>query len=214
MKRIGLTLRVSENQSYPERRDCIDQRWAKLLLQLNYLPVLLPNLGSTDVEAFLNDSALDGVVLTGGNSLITPDCTPADAAPERDAFEQTLLRWATSREIPVLGICRGMQMINLHFGGNLSNLSNHVGSDHPVTFSGPLAKLGTVNVNSFHDQGIPAGNVGEGLDILARAPDGSIEAVSHTDHHILGIMWHPERSSPLTEIDRQLIREAFRCLER
>ena len=133
MKRIGLTLRVSENQSYPERRDCIDQRWAKLLLQLNYLPVLLPNLGSTDVEAFLNDSALDGVVLTGGNSLITPDCTPADAAPERDAFEQTLLRWATSREIPVLGICRGMQMINLHFGGNLSNLSNHVGSDHPVT---------------------------------------------------------------------------------
>ena len=127
-----------------------------------------------------------------------PNTASRNLDPARDALESDLLdRFAALRK-PVLGICRGMQSINVFFGGTLfQDIPGHTqidGADrmHPVrTAPGVFAALDAVSVNSAHHQA--ADRLGDGLRVEQWAADGVIEAFRHIRLPVWGVQWHPER---------------------
>lgn len=204
MKLLGITQRVELVKSYGERRDCLDQRWSDLALSLNYLPVPLSNASPEQVESLIDSLGLDAIIFSGGNSITSLDASAADAAPERDAFEYELLKQAISKKIPIIGICRGMQIINLAFGGHLTQVAGHVAKQHPI-YSKTSDYQFPQTVNSFHNWGIGKNGLANELEMMAIDSDGNIEAYQHPDAKLLGLMWHPEREKPFNVLDIQLL---------
>lgn len=202
--RIGITQRVDTVQQYGERRDCLDQRWSKLIIELGATPIPLPNLAVGRVSGLLDDLELDTICFSGGNSLVQPGLESADAAPERDAFEFQLLDEALHRDIPVVGVCRGMQMINVALGGEIVACSGHVAVNHPISAANSRWKL-PVEVNSYHNWAITRQGLAAILEPLAFDGEGNVEAFVGQARPILGMMWHPERESPFRALDLQLI---------
>ena len=192
MKRLGLTQRVEIDPRHGERRDCLDQRWTPFLLRCNFLPVPLSNRFG-NVEEVIGGLGLDGVVLTGGNDI--EGFSGTNTAPERDAFEHKLIDICTELEIPILGVCRGMQILNLHHGGSLISTINHAGTEHELEIlqHGALGDKGHIRVNSYHDFAIAGNGLGSALRPLALTADGHVEAFDYLSQKHLGIMWHPER---------------------
>lgn len=212
--RVGLTQRVTVVEEYGERRDCLDQTWTSLLEDWGYQPVPLPNTVA-DVSAYLASLELDGIVLTSGNDLAQLE-DPAVPAPERDEFETAAIDWARDRSVPVLGVCRGLELLNYHFGGSLSPIDDHVATTHEVRFTDDAERPtgppfpDRLMVNSYHDYGITPPDLAPQLNALGTAPDGSIECLAHPDEPLLGIMWHPERETPSGAIDQQVFAYLFR----
>jgi len=202
--RIALTQRVEDLPDRGERRDALDQRWAELVEGVGATPVLVPN-RLRDPAGFLAASGASLLVLTGGNDLShLPGAT--NTAPERDRTERALLDASAASRLPVLGVCRGLQLMVDHAGGTLLPLEGHVATRHPVTVPDgrgwPLVD-GRV-VNSFHDWGATPDGVA-GLDVLATAPDGTVEALCHRELPQVAVMWHPERA-PEHAADVDLLR--------
>jgi gamma-glutamyl-gamma-aminobutyrate hydrolase PuuD len=204
LKLLGITQRVAAIKDYGERRDCLDQRWSDLALCLNYLPVALPNISPEKVESLVDSIGLDAIVFSGGNTIASLDLLAADTAPERDAFESELLKLALVKDIPVIGICRGMQMINLAFGGDLTQISGHVATPHLI-YSKTLTYQFPKTVNSYHRWGISNDGLANDLVIMAIDAEGHIEAYEHQNARLLGLMWHPEREKPFNPLDIKLL---------
>jgi putative glutamine amidotransferase len=209
--KIGLTQRVEEFAAVGERRDCLDQAWSELLVPLGYLPAPLPNAIADEegVDALVTALGLDGVILTGGNDLA--DAPGArNAAPERDRFERLLIDVCGRRNLPVLGVCRGLQLLVCHAGGTLVMTRGHAGTRHALRADGggamPLSDR--EEVNSYHDFALDPGSLGRDFEAVARAADGSVEAIVHRRLPIWGIMWHPERE-PRDPRDTALLRALF-----
>ena len=209
--RIGLTQRVEVSSSHGERRDCLDQAWTRLLCELDFTPVPLANC-IKDVEQYVRHLQLDGVILTGGNDLVT---TPGgtNLAPERDHFEDLLIKVCEQLRLPVFGVCRGLQMLVVRSGGQLSPVENHVACLHNSIgcVNSPPSYFGMTDrdaVNSFHNFGIKLDDLGKELDAIATAPDGTVEAVAHQTLRQAAVMWHPERA-PKDPRDAQMIRCFF-----
>jgi putative glutamine amidotransferase len=165
-----------------------------------------------------------GLVLSGGSDLdpasygAEADLLTEEPDPERDAMEQKLLRQALELDLPVLAICRGMQLFNVtRAGGTLiqhgtlvQHIEGHRVPLHDATIGEgtQLARIfgaGKRSVNSRHHQ--VAGRLGEGLIVSARAADGVIEGLERPDRRFaVAVQWHPEDLMPQ---DRALF-EAFR----
>lgn len=205
MKRIGLTQRVDIITDCGERRDALDQRWHLLLLEMNMMPVPLPNVLPSLAPLMLEELKLDGVIFTGGNSLCHLDETANNRAPERDAFELALLAHAEDLSLPIFGVCRGMQIINHYFRGKLVRIKGHVAKRHEITSVNPSIELPKV-VNSYHSWTIPSDGLGNPLEVVGKDSDGNIEAYIHRDKKIAGITWHPERESELNKLDLNFIK--------
>jgi putative glutamine amidotransferase len=172
--------------------------------------------------------ALDGLVLSGGEDL-HPEAYGADPHPEtrqtrpdRDRAELALLEGALERDMPVLAVCRGSQVLNVALGGDLvQHLPEVVGSDrhkhtpgefadHDVDLQSGSRLAGLLGdrapVKSHHHQGY--GRLGEGLEPVAWAEDGTIEALEHQSKPFaLGVLWHPEEGEDLALFEA-LVREA------
>ncbi len=170
------------------------------------MPVVLPPLG--DAAAFLD--RLDGIVLSGGPDL-DPDAYGAvdrhvelgPTEPDLDAFELALARAADERGLPILGICRGAQALNVARGGTLhQHVPGHrqtepaTATTHTVHVDDGSRLAGLVGVrplrvNSFHHQAVDA--LGRGLRAVARAADGTVEAVEAPGaRFVLAVQWHAE----------------------
>jgi putative glutamine amidotransferase len=201
------------------------------------LPLLVPALAE---ELGLDDllARLDGVMFTGSPSNVEPHHyagTPSDPGtlhdPARDGTTLPLIRKAVASGIPVLGICRGFQEMNVAFGGTLHQKVHEVegkrdhredtkleldvqyGPAHEVALepSGSLYGLAgkdRITVNSLHSQGID--RLGEGLVIEARAPDGLVEAfrVERAKSFAIAVQWHPEWKAMSNPFSRALF-QAF-----
>lgn len=203
MKVIVYTQRVEYVQSYSERRDCIDQSIPKLLLACGFLPIPIYNIPNRDlIEQFMNNVSVDGVLFTGGNSLYKY----GGDALERDKTEIILLEWCLKKNIPVLGLCRGMQFILDYFGATLENIDGHIGVKHKI-----VGSIARDRVNSFHRQA--ARSVPKSLVVMSNSLDGVVEAVRHKTKSIYGIMWHPERENPFHDGDIELIKRVFEGVE-
>jgi putative glutamine amidotransferase len=197
MKRIAVTQRVEIVPGYGERRDALDQRWTDFLARVDILPLLVPNNPAT-LPGLLVNIPVDGILLTGGGDLTAY----GGNAPERDATEAALIRFAIEKGVPLIGVCRGMQAIQHYFGATLVRVAGHIATEHAVV-SGDRRAL----VNSYHCYGTTA-SVPE-LEVTAMAEDGVVEAVRHPRHQITGVMWHPERISPFRAEDIELFRRFF-----
>lgn len=209
MKRVGITQRVEVISSYGEQRDCLDQRWTPLCLDVGLAPLPLPNVAATRLPEIFNAWKLDAIILSGGNSLtsLAPEAT--DAAPERDTFEAALIDLSIARCLPLLGVCRGLQMLNVHLGGSLVNCHGHVATRHSLRAVPGYESLIFENANSFHTYALPASGLAPGLQAIAYDAEGQVEAFRHESHKITAIMWHPERETPYRPQDIQLIRKAL-----
>jgi putative glutamine amidotransferase len=175
---------------------------------------------------------LDGVLVTGGADLdpATYDALPHEqtypAPRDRDDFELLLVRAAAERDLPCLGICRGMQVVNVAYGGALEQhlpdrladdihrgdggaFADHNDDVDPETLAAIAAGATRVAVKSYHHQGVA--RVGDGLTPTARAEtDGTVEAVEDgSKRFMLGVLWHPEED----EADRLIGAFVRECRE-
>ena len=209
--RIGLTLDLDEERG--EYR--LGQAYAEAVLQAGGLPVPIPYGDEAVAGAYL--ALCEGIVITGGGFDIAPErygeprrpaCGPEKAA--RTAFEWSLAEATLAGRIPLLGVCNGMQLLNVVRGGTLhQDLAEDLGAaghqqppprdvpSHPVevvpgTLLARLVGRDPLEVNSTHHQAVSA--PGAGVLVSARAPDGVVEAVELPDlPFALGVQWHPER---------------------
>jgi len=206
MKKIIVTQRVDINADYNERRDAIDQRWSKFLLSINIFPVFVSN-NMNYVSYLLDNENIDGVLFTGGNSLLKY----AGDSIERDHVEEFILKWAMEKNIPILGVCRGMQLIQNFFGVPLKKINNHVSVCHTLRVEKGLRLSASVdliaNVNSYHNYGTDESN--SELLTVASSLDGVVMALEHKNKNIFGIMWHCERNYPFKEEDKNLVKSLF-----
>jgi N5-(cytidine 5'-diphosphoramidyl)-L-glutamine hydrolase len=209
MKLVGLTQRVELVPTHRERRDSLDQAWTCLLQTLGFLPVPLPNGPADKVEAYLDNLAFGGIILTGGNDLCVS--SGSDQAPERDRFERSLLDACIKRRLPVLGVCRGMQMMIVYHGGTISEIDGHAASRHEINLEAEAFKseCRSRTIASYHNFGILPAGLPPNVRPIAWAPDGSIEAICHVHLPHYGIMWHPEREDPCHEMDLLMIQRIF-----
>ncbi len=201
MARIAITQRVHDLADRGERRDALDQAWTPWLESGGDVLIPVPN-RLADPVAYVRDLDVAALVLTGGNDLAhLPGAQ--NVAPERDATERVLLAHARDTGLPVLAVCRGMQMLVDFWGGAVTRVDGHVARPHAISVEWDDWPVRPGPVNSFHDWGVRVGDVGA-LTILATAPDGTVEAVAHPELPQAGIMWHPERA-PADAEDRALL---------
>ena len=205
MKILAISQRVENITQYSERRDCLDQRWTAIAHSLGFIAVPLPNLASpVDI---INTIKPDAIILSGGNSISSLDESANDISLIRDEFEQELLFHAIENNTPVLGICRGMQLINMFFDGGVQKLSGHVSCRHHIDFVDKKIPLHPREVNSYHNWGICKSKLSKSLISFAVSKDKTVEGFYHKNLRIAGIMWHPERESPFNKDDLNLIKK-------
>jgi len=178
------------------------------------IPFVIP---ITTSEAAIDEylDHVDGIVMTGGEDVSPlifgeePSRFLGEVVPNRDTYDLTLIRRAVARGIPLLGICRGEQCLNIAMGGDLiqdipsevpdaiqhrQNAPRSYGS-HTITIEkgsllSKLLNVETLAVNSFHHQAV--GNVAPGYKVTAKAPDGVVEAIESADGKSFGVQFHPE----------------------
>ena len=190
-QKIGVSLRIVNAQNYEEERDALSHDWTSLLEDLGFISVHIPNT-LKNLDSFLDEMNLDGIVLSGGDNI--------GDNKKRDETENKILNYALERKIPIIGICRGMQLINKYFGGKLSidNSTIHLAEKHNVDITHEnfraLFSSESFPVNTYHQNMIQVEGMGNGLKPFAIfGKDGSIEGFFHEEFYIIGVMWHPER---------------------
>ncbi len=188
------------------------------------IPVVLPDTDGAPEKIDEYLELLDGLLMPGG-----PDIPPSEWGEEihptaklldddRYKFEKAIITaWIQRTDKPLLGICLGSQWINVAHGGSLiqdipSEFGGHPrGVSHMVKLE-PDSRLSEIfgetefEVNSLHHQAVR--DVGEGLRVVAKSPDGIVEATETTDPNrfLIGVQWHPEKLMPKDNLQKQLIR--------
>ncbi len=220
---IGLTTyaRFDRNQEENVRVPC---NYIDTVRRAGGMPVLLPA-GEDNVQGLL--SAVDGLLLLGGGDISPGLCGGEsheaiyETNEERDRFEISLALGAVKSGLPVLGICRGIQVLNVALGGTLhAHLPDVVGEtvkhkpqppcaiQHELSLT-PGSRLAEVmgqlefSADSDHHQAIR--ELAPGLSVVAEAPDGVIEAVEMPDHPwLIAVQWHPERTAEDDPVQQRL----------
>ena len=194
---VGITASIDENRHY------LNQVYVDAVARAGGIPLILPADGCFG-ETF---HVLDGLLLSGGGDIDgrffgQPTHEKADDIwPERDEADIAAARLAYSRNMPILGICRGLQVLNVALGGNIvQHIEGHKQAEarniatHSARVSGRLAQImgaADVMVNSIHHQA--ADRVADGLEICGIAPDGTTEALHDPRKpFVLALQWHPE----------------------
>lgn len=212
--RIGITSwpRDVEYEGVPERCDTFSHDYVTSVIHAGGLPVLLALADDSEAGRDVFDALLDlvdGVVLTGGGDIepaaygATTHAATKYTDAARDAYDALVMERVVAREIPTLGICRGLQLTNVVYGGTLAQHLDGHEADHlaydtahtvqvePGTRLAGLLGHGEVEVNSLHHQAVD--RLGDGVRAVATSADGVVEAIELDGaDHFLAVQWHPE----------------------
>ena len=197
IKKILISQRLDQVSIFNEKRDNLDVRYLKIFEKLNMIPILIPN-NATLAKKIIKNVKVSGIILSSGGDALKKDI--------RYDTEILLLNYAKKNNIPLLGICRGAQAINIYFGGRIKAIPNHVRKKH--TLKSDLTKK-NIKTNCYHDYGIKSDYLGKNLDVLGTSSDDSIELFKHKSKKFLGMMWHPERFKKLREFELKIFKEFF-----
>jgi gamma-glutamyl-gamma-aminobutyrate hydrolase PuuD len=186
---LRICLITQRRESVPERgetRDTLDCRLSSWVQEAGLQPVPVPNIWlarGNDLQKWLTGIGMSAAILSGGGD-------PGDD-PEREHTETGILKYAEKKKLPVLGICRGMQMMGVYAGSSLVEVSGHVRARHKVE------GIITEEVNSFHNKALSACPLG--YQATSRSEDGVLESICHKSLPWEGWMWHPERDQAFSQ---------------
>ncbi len=185
-KFILISMRQDYFYNKKELRFCIDTKLINWVLKLGFKPLLVSDTKTLNFFLKEDDFKIKGILLSGGNNI--------NKKSLRYKIEKRLIEISKSKKIPLLGICHGMQFMNVLEGGSLKKIKNHVRINHKIKskYDYPL------KVNSFHDYGI--NKLGKNFEIIAYSKDNQIEGIKHKKYHWLGWMWHPERGRDFNKV--------------
>lgn len=222
---IGLSCSYEKDEH--NHRIFLNHSYLNAIRHFGGIPVVLPSEGNADELEYLV-SQCDGILLTGGMD-IEPELYGEEkwndtvaTTPDRDRSESLIFRLAEERDLPILGICRGIQMMNVYFGGTLyqdiptqaPSEVNHsmkppyqrIGHNCVITPTSPLHTLtgrDVIGVNSFHHQSIK--DIAPGFAVMGRCEDGIIEAIWNPHKKFIwGVQWHPEQIWEIEDSSAQL----------
>ncbi len=186
MKVVAISQRVDLIKPRGEYRDSLDQNIINFLFLCGFIAVPVPNVPNSfpenlkvvgHIELYMEKIEPHAVVLSGGNDI--------GNNVGRDHTELKMLTYAKEKKLPLLGICRGLQMMAYKAGTVPTPLVGHAGTRHKI--SGEISG----EVNSYHNLGIL--DCPKGYKVISRSDDNSIEAIKHRELPWEGWMWHPER---------------------
>lgn len=230
---IGITTDVEKNDKH-----VLNNTYVKAVIRAGGLPIILPVGAEEDVKQFAG--LIDGLLLTGGGDIDPtifgeePHLRLGDVDPARDAVELDLFKEVLALNKPILGVCRGLQIMNIALGGNMyqdiyaqkeGDLLQHIQkapNSHGSHFVQvekeslleSITKTSQIKVNSYHHQAVK--DVPKPLIISGVASDGVIEAIESTAHtFVLGVQWHPEALAQKEDAVSLRIFDAFieKCTE-
>lgn len=208
MRPVLVSQRLIRADGHNEVRDALDVRWASFLAAAGLLALPMPvRSGVREFAAAIDDIA--GVILTGGNDLASVCDDPLSA--QRDAFEFGLCAAAEEKGWPVLGVCRGLQVLAHRAGMPLERVAGHVATRHEIAVDAGarwLAPHDGRDVNSYHGFAPVTASAAD-YAVVGRSGDGVIEGIEHRRLPIAGIMWHPEREAVFHTADIALFRDFF-----
>jgi putative glutamine amidotransferase len=228
-------MRIALSVSEKEKAKGKDSAYFRALVASGAKPEEVEILSAADARR-VNARDFDGVLFSGGEDVdpalydekVKHESVHIDRA--RDVFEFALLDAAMDRRLPILGICRGIQMINVKFGGTLiqdipsdtelerdhRQPGSRAELTHTVTVTEPESALagvvaGSCRVNSLHHQAIK--RVGRGLKVTAHAEDGLVEAVEAADDYpfLMAVQWHPEELVNMPEQRKIFVEFIAKC---
>jgi anthranilate synthase component 2/putative glutamine amidotransferase len=223
--RIGVTtyLMPARHGVWDHEAALIPRDYLDVVVRAGGTPLLLPPLPEVDPGVL---DVLDGLVLSGGGDVdparygAQPHPRTGGTSAVRDAAEETLLRAALAADVPVLGVCRGMQVLNVALGGTLAqHLPEVVGHERhrpaPATFGRTRVRLDAdsllggllgdeVEVECYHHQAV--GELAPDLVPVGHAEDGTVEAVElRGPRFAVGVQWHPEQTAEDLRLFRSLV---------
>ncbi len=171
--------------------DFLDYHWLNFFIKKKYKFLILPNsLLATKYLLESNSKKIKLVILPGGNDINDK----INVVKKRNKVEKSIIKFSIKNKIPLLGVCRGMQLVNIYFGGKIRLKKNHMRTNHLVFFNkNSIFKKRKKIVNSFHNFCIEKKDLGRNLEIIAECKDQTIEFFKHKKYKIYGVMWHPER---------------------
>jgi len=188
---VLITQRVVYVADIGETRDSIDHRLVEWVIKIGALPLLMPNNLGNLLDGWLDDLQPSAIILSGGNDI--------GESPERDRTEFSIMEYAKKNRIPMLGICRGAQMMAYDNGIDVIPVNKHVHTNHSLIGSEVTGGLLPKIVNSFHNFGIF--KCPKDYKVLATSLDEVIEAFQHNFLPWEAWMWHPERQKPFGKIE-------------
>lgn len=199
MKKIFITQKIEKVGKFNELRNTLDIRLTSMIYKFGFIPIPVPN-EIIGLRKLLKSINPNGIILSGGGNPQIKDA--------RFNVEKMLLNLSIKKNVPLLGICRGAQRINLHFKGKLKKVGNHVRKNHQI-FGRMIEIKKKVYVNSYHNLAIDQKKLNKSLEILAYSSDGVIKSIAHKKHKIFGIMWHPERNRKIQKFDNKIFKKFF-----
>ena len=228
MKIVGISGSIIKEQNQDAflgyERSYVNNDYISSVIRNNAIPMIIP-FNTHDEVIKEQIESVDALILSGGHDVNPlnynnqPKEKLGETFDERDKFDLKLVEYALEKNIPILGICRGLQILNVYFGGSLhQDLSydnkiyikhnqqyNPKSASHTVELSKgtklyDMFNKDIINVNSFHHQTID--RLAYGLIASALSFDGVIEAIEHKDFNfVVGVQWHPEM---LHEVDESM----------
>ena len=194
MKKIGITQRVIFKDG--KTLDRLDYEWHDFLVKCKLPYQLISNDPNKISLSFINNFA--GIILTGGNSLIS--CGGDSFL--RDVTEKKIYRFALKINIPLIGVCRGMQIIQEMNGIKIQKVFGHVKKKQRV-----LINKKNIFTNSYHNYGSRFNS--SCFKVFAKTDDGVIKGIANNNKKVFGIMWHPERNKYYSNFDIQFFKKIF-----
>ncbi|QTD41189.1 gamma-glutamyl-gamma-aminobutyrate hydrolase family protein [Sporosarcina sp. Te-1] len=210
---IGVTMDMAEGQ-----KQVVQEAYIDAILHAGGIPLLIP--AGVEKDAKQIEEVLDGLVLSGGDDVDPyffeeePCIALGKVTPERDAMEIALTRQFLNADKPILGICRGMQLLNIVCGGTIyqdldtqyenpllqhkqkaaKSHGSHAVTLAPASVLHRIAGRDVIRVNSFHHQAVR--DIASPFFVTGQTSDGVIEAMESTKHRfVVGVQWHPEELS-------------------